>query len=51
MSPGRVLQLVEILLQRHQAFYPDVELHSMKEAVATVVAEVEQAIQGWIDSA
>jgi hypothetical protein len=51
MSPGRVLQLVEILLKRHQAFYPDVELHSMKEAVRTVVAEVERGIEGWVESA
>jgi hypothetical protein len=51
MSPGRTLHLLELLLKRHQAFYPEVELHSMKEAVATVIAEVEQGIQGWIDSA
>lgn len=51
MSPGRTLHLVEILLKRHQAFYPEVELHSMKEAVGTVIAEVEQRIQGWIESA
>jgi hypothetical protein len=51
MSPGRTLQLLELLLKRHQTFYPDVELHSMKDAVATVIAEVEQGIQVWIDSA
>jgi hypothetical protein len=51
MTPGRTLQLLEILLKRHQAFYPDVELHSMKDSVARVIAEVEQGIQGWIDSA
>jgi hypothetical protein len=50
MTPGRTLQLLEILLKRHQSFYPDVELHSMKEAVARVIAEVEAGIQGWIDS-
>jgi Nuclease-related domain len=51
MSPGRTLQLLELLLKRHQAFYPNAELHSMKDAVATVIAEVEQGIQAWIDSA
>ena len=50
MSPGRVLHLVEILLQRHQAFTPDVELRSMKEAVQTVVAEVERGIEEWVES-
>jgi hypothetical protein len=51
MSPGRTLQLLELLLKRHQAFYPNAELHSMKDAVVTVIAEVEQGIQAWIDSA
>ena len=50
MTPGRTLLLLEILLKRHQSFYPDVELHSMKEAVAMVVAEVEAGVQEWIDS-
>jgi hypothetical protein len=50
MTPGRTLQLLEILLKRQQSFFPDVELHSMKEAVARVIAEVEAGIQGWIDS-
>jgi len=47
MSPRRTLQL----LKRHQAFNPHVELHSMKGAVAKVIAEVEEGIQGWIDNA
>src|SRR5690349_14624483 len=51
MSPGRTLQLLEILLKRHQAFYPEVELHSMKDAVTKVIAEVEEGVQGWIESA
>jgi len=51
MSPGRMLQLLEILLKRHQSFYPDVELRSMKDAVATVVAEVEEGIRAWVESA
>lgn len=51
MTPGRTLQLLEVLLQRHQAFYPNAELQSMKSAVAKVIADVEQGIQGWIDSA
>jgi hypothetical protein len=51
MSPGRTLQLLELLLKRHQAFYPNAQLHSMKDAVVTVIAEVEQGIQAWIDSA
>ncbi|HEX9385787.1 MAG TPA: nuclease-related domain-containing protein [Anaerolineales bacterium] len=50
MSPGRTLQLLEILLKRHQAFYPNTELHSMKSAVAKVIAEVEAGIQQWMDS-
>jgi|GEM_PF-4594391 len=50
MSPGRTLQLLELLLKRHQAFYPNVELHSMKDAVAKVIAEVEEGIEGWIES-
>jgi hypothetical protein len=51
MSPGRTLQLLEVLLKRHQAFYPDVELVSMKDSVAKVVAEVEEGIEAWIESA
>jgi hypothetical protein len=45
------LQFHKLLLKRHQAFYANAELHSMKDAVATVIAEVEQAIQAWIDGA
>ena len=51
MTPERTLQLLEILLKRHQSFFPDAQLHSMKDAVAHVIADVEQGIQGWIDSA
>jgi len=50
MTPGRVLQLLEVLLKRHQSFHPDAQLHSMKSAIPTVVAEVERGIQAWIDS-
>jgi nuclease-like protein len=50
MSPGRTLHLLELLLKRHQAFYPEVELHSMKEAVAEVVSEVEVEIMAWIEA-
>jgi hypothetical protein len=51
MTPERALQLLEILLRRHQSFYPDVELHSMKSAITNVIAVVEEGIQQWIDSA
>src|SRR5688572_2747498 len=51
MTPGRTLQLLETLLKRHQSFYPDAPLHSMKDAIANVIAEVERGIQGWIESA
>jgi hypothetical protein len=50
MSPGRTLQLLEILLKRHQAFYPEVEVYSMQDAVAKVIAEVEEGIQAWIEA-
>jgi hypothetical protein len=50
MTAGRTLQLLELLLKRHQAFYPNAELQSMKSAVAKVIAEVEAGIQAWIDS-
>jgi Nuclease-related domain len=50
MTPGRTLQLLEILLKRHQSFYPDAPRHSMKDVIAKVIAEVERSIQGWIDS-
>ncbi len=49
MTPGRTIQLLETLLKRHQSFYPDAELHSMKDAIENVIAEVERGIQGWID--
>src|ERR1041384_4198692 len=49
MSPGRALHLLEILLKRHQSLYPGVPLHSMKEAIADVIAEVEVGIQAWIE--
>jgi Nuclease-related domain len=51
MTPGRTLLLVEVLLKRHQSFYPDTELHSMKDAIAKVIAQVEVGIQAWIESA
>ncbi len=50
MSPGRAVQLVEILLKRHQSLYPGVELHSTKDVIDRVLAEVEVGIQEWIDS-
>ena len=50
MSPERALQLVEILLKRHQSLYPEVELHSTREVIARVLAEVEAGIQEWVDS-
>jgi len=50
MTSGRTLQLLETLLKRHQSFYPDAPLHSMKDAIGNVIAEVEQGIQAWIDS-
>jgi hypothetical protein len=51
MTPGRTIQLLEILLKRHQSFFPDAPLHSMKAAIPKVIAEVERGIQAWIDSA
>ena len=51
MTSGRTLQLLETLLKRHQSFYPDAPLRSMKDAIGNVIAEVERGIQGWIDSA
>jgi hypothetical protein len=50
MTPGRTLQLLEILLKRHQSFYPEAPLRSMKDALGTVVAEVEEDIREWIDN-
>jgi len=50
MTAGRTLQLLEILLKRHQSFYPDVPRHSMKDAIPRVIAQVERGIQGWIES-
>jgi hypothetical protein len=50
MTPGRTLQLLEVLLKRHQSFYPEAPLRSMKDALGTVVAEVEEGIRKWIDS-
>src|SRR5215212_3412115 len=49
MSAGRALHLVEMLLNRHQSFFPQAELHSMKDAVGKVVAEVERGIEAWIE--
>jgi Nuclease-related domain len=49
MTAGRTLQLLELLLKRHQAFYPNAELHSMKSAVTKVIAGIEEGIQAWID--
>ncbi|HMB22515.1 MAG: nuclease-related domain-containing protein [Chloroflexota bacterium] len=51
MSPGRTLQLLELLLKRHQSFHPDVQPRSMKAALGKVIAEVEAGIQQWIDNA
>jgi hypothetical protein len=50
ITPGRALLLLETLLKRHQSFYPDAPLRSMKQAITNVIAEVEQGIQGWIES-
>jgi hypothetical protein len=50
MMPGRALQLVEALLKRHQSFYPNAELRSMKSALRDLITGVEEGIQVWIDS-
>jgi hypothetical protein len=51
MTSGRTLQLLETLLKRHQSFYPDAPLRSMKkDAIPRVLAEVEKGIQAWIDT-
>ena len=50
MTPGRVLRLLEILLKRHQSFYPTAQLYSMKESVPDVIEEVEQGIRAWMES-
>jgi hypothetical protein len=50
MKPGRTLLLLEILLRRHQSFYPDVPRRSMKDAILNVIAEVERGIQAWIET-
>jgi hypothetical protein len=50
MSPGRVLQLLEVLLKRHQSFYPDAGLHSMKDSVQDVIEYAEQGLRAWIES-
>jgi hypothetical protein len=50
MTSGRALQLLEIFLKRHQSFYPDAPLRSMKSAIPNVIAQVERGIQAWIDS-
>jgi hypothetical protein len=47
VTPGRTLQLLEILLKRRQSFYPDAPWCSMKDAIS----EVDQGIQAWIGSA
>jgi hypothetical protein len=49
MTAGRTLQLLETLLKGHQSFYPDVPRHSMKDAIADVIAEVERGILEWIE--
>jgi hypothetical protein len=49
ITPGRALQLLEVLLERHRSFHPNVPLHSMKGAVADVIAEAEAGIQQWIE--
>jgi hypothetical protein len=50
VTAGRALHLLEILLKRHQSFYPETELYSMKEdAITSVIAEVEAGIQAWIE--
>jgi hypothetical protein len=50
VTSGRALQLLEVLLKRHQSFYPDAELYSMKDAIQNVIAEVEKGIQAWIEA-
>jgi hypothetical protein len=50
MSPGRALHLVEILLKRHQSLFPQVVLHSTRDVITKVLAEVEVGIQEWIDN-
>jgi hypothetical protein len=50
MTPGRTLQLLEVLLKRHQSFYPNAELHSMKSAISKVIVDVEEDVMRWIDS-
>jgi hypothetical protein len=49
MTPGRVLQVLEILLKRHQSFYPNAELYSMKDSVPDVIEQVEGGIRAWME--
>jgi hypothetical protein len=50
ITPGRALQLLETLLERHQSFHPGLPLHSMKDVIDDVIAEVEAGIQAWVDA-
>jgi hypothetical protein len=50
MTQGRVLQLLEVLLKRHQSFYPNVEVHSMKDGVSRVIEYAEEGIRAWMES-
>ena len=49
MTPGRTLRLLEVLLKRHQSFYPNAEVHSMKDSVQSVIEYAEEGIREWMD--
>ena len=50
MTQGRVLRLLDVLLKRHQSFYPNAEVHSMKDSVRRVVEYAEEGIRAWMEA-
>jgi hypothetical protein len=50
MSQARVLQLLDVLLKRHQSFYPEAAVHSMKDSVTRVMEYAEEGIRAWMES-
>jgi hypothetical protein len=50
MTRGRTLQLLEVLLKRHQSFHSNALLHSMKDSVQSVIEYAEEGIRAWMEN-
>ena len=49
-SGGSSVRLLNALRKRHQSFYLDVGVRSMKDSVQSVIEYAEEGIREWMDT-